>query len=310
MYYKKLILSGGGIKGIAFIGALQVLDIYNLLSHFDTFLGCSAGAIVSLLIYIGYTPKQLYKLFTKINFANYHEIHLDKIITEKGLDSGNKLMKLLRLICHRKGVYPSTTFQELYNHFHKTLIIVGTNITTNRTEYFSHQLTPSMPVLKAIRISISYPYLYKPVLWNNCVYVDGGLLEPFPIKYFGKECQDVLGILIHDRLEGELRNNCNDTIEDFSLSILSAIIDKITEISMEGMVNRYIHINIKNIHSMNFHQDSAAKELLYQEGMQKTYKFFKEYYLIKKYLRRWINLKKTKECPVYLLPYNANNDSS
>jgi len=308
MYYKKLVLSGGGIKGIAFIGALQVLDIYNILSHIDTFVGCSAGAIVALLIYIGYTPKQLYKLFTKINFSNFHDIHLDKIIIEKGLDSGNKLMKLLLLICNRKGLHSTTTFQELNDIFHKTLIVVGTNITTNQTEYFSHTLTPTMPVLKAIRISISYPYIFEPVAWNNCLYVDGGLLDPFPIKYFGNDCRDVLGILIHDRLEGELRNNCNDSIEDFSLSILSAIIDKITQISMEGMSGKYIPINIKNIHSMNFQQGDSEKEALYQQGIQKTHQFFKEYYLIKKYLRRWLNLKKTKEFPVSLPPYNANNE--
>jgi predicted acylesterase/phospholipase RssA len=299
MLYKKLILSGGGIKAISFIGSLRVLDLYGILSHIETFLGCSAGSIVTLLIVLGYTPQQLHQLFLNINFSNYHDIQLNNILTRKGLDSGNKLMKLLTIICQRKGLTPNTTFIELYQKHKKELIIVGSNITHNKANYFSHTLTPNMPVLTAVRISISYPYIFEPIQWNGCLYVDGGLLDPFSIKYFGRECQDVLGILIHDRLQTENRNNSNDSIEDYSLSILSAIVDRMTELAMEGMEGRFIHIDIKNIHSMNFNQSNEDKLQLYQLGIKKTHAFFQRYYLVRKYFFNW---KKKVEYRVSHLP--------
>ena len=310
MLYKKLILSGGGIKGISFIGALHVLQLYNILSHIDTFVGCSAGAIVALLISIGYTPKQLYQLFIKINFNNYHDIQFEQFLNHKGLDSGTKIMKLISIICNRKGLTPTTTFHELWQKTNKTLIIVGSNITTNRVSYFNHLTAPTMPVLTAIRISISYPYIFTPVMWNGGLHVDGGLLDPFPIKYFGVDCLDVIGILIHDKLHREDRNNCNDTIEDYSLSILSAIIDKITEASCEGMHGRFIQIDIKDVHSMNFQQGDKDKYAIYQQGVNKTHAFFKKYYLMRKYFRIWkyrtFSSKKITEYPVCHPPYSAN----
>jgi len=316
MIYKKLVLSGGGIKGIAFIGALHILDLYGILPHIDTLVGCSAGAIVALLISIGYTPKQLYQLFIKINFANYHDIQFANILTHKGLDSGAKIMRLISIICLRKNLSNTTTFRDLFQKTHKTLVIVGSNITTNRVVYFDHLTAPTMPVLTAIRISISYPYIFEPVLWNGGLYVDGGLLDPFPIKYFkstnNNNNNDVLGILIHDRLDREDRNNCNDTIEDYSLSILSAIIDKITETACEDLYGKFIQIDIKNVHSMNFQKGDEDKFLIYQQGMEKTRAFFRRYYLMRKYFGYWkrrvFSSKKTEECPVCHQPYNVNKN--
>ena len=295
MHLKKLVFSGGGIKGIAFIGALKVLDKYNLLSCIDTYLGCSAGAIVALLISIGYSPDDLYRLFTQVNISKYQDFEMEKFLETKGIDTGNKLMQLIYTITRRKDVDQETTFQELFKKTGKTLIMVGSNITRNRVKYFSHLETPHAKVLQILRITISYPYVFQPVIWEDEMYVDGGLLNPFPIKYFGSDCNDVLGILLHDRLLIEDRENQNETIEDYTLSILSAVIDNVVDLITEGMEDKFIQIDIKNLHSMNFQKAESEKDRIYQAGIDRTQDYMNKYfqslqrkYLMKKYFNKWI----------------------
>jgi len=294
MVYRKLVLSGGGIKGISFVGAIKILNLYGILDTIDTYVGCSAGAIISLFLSIGYQHYELYQLFTKINFFDYQEINVENFLTKKGMDSGNKLMRLFEAITKRKGVSFETTFIDLYQKTSKELIIGGSNITTNRVRYFSYKNTPNVSVLQALRISISYPFIFEPVEFENHIYIDGALLDPFPIKYFGENCQDVIGILIHDRLLIEDRDNCNDSLEDLGLSIVSAVVDKLLELSLKGMEGQFIQIDIKNMNSMDFQKGDLEKQLIYEKGLENTKIFFANkfklcyhQYLMKKYFQLW-----------------------
>jgi hypothetical protein len=130
------------------------------------------------------------------------------------------------------------------------------------------------------------------------LYVDGGLLNHFPIKYFGEDCMDVLGILLHDRKFDEDRINLNHTIEDYTLSILSAVIDNVINLITNGMEGKYIHIDIKNLNSMNFHEINIEKIKIYLEGIKRARHFFdnKIYkkYLMRKYFKKWKNFKNRK----------------
>ena len=57
-----LILSGGGIKGISLIGAIEYLYEKNYMNNINTILGTSIGSIIGYLIIIGYTPEELYNI--------------------------------------------------------------------------------------------------------------------------------------------------------------------------------------------------------------------------------------------------------
>lgn len=54
---KTLIMKGGGVKGLAFAGAIEVLVEEGF--HFDTFVGTSAGSVGAVLLAAGYSPAQL-----------------------------------------------------------------------------------------------------------------------------------------------------------------------------------------------------------------------------------------------------------
>ena len=93
----KLVLSGGGIKGIAHIGVLHAFEDKGVLKDIKTIVGCSAGAIVAFLYVIGFAPKELYKIAIKFDFTKFKStnIKFENLFNKFGLENGNKMIKIL-----------------------------------------------------------------------------------------------------------------------------------------------------------------------------------------------------------------------
>ncbi|MGP2504486.1 patatin-like phospholipase family protein [Pantoea ananatis] len=66
----------------------------------------------------------------------------------------------------------------------KNMFFTGTNYTKKRLEIFSFETTPNMPLYLAARISGTFPWFFKTVLYNNDEYMDGGALNNFPMQIF------------------------------------------------------------------------------------------------------------------------------
>jgi len=81
-----LVLSGGGIKGISYIGALKALDDLCILKNFEIFAGTSAGALVLFLHILGYTSDELYTFIKKFDFAKLKNIDVSLFINSYGLN--------------------------------------------------------------------------------------------------------------------------------------------------------------------------------------------------------------------------------
>ena len=70
-HFKNLVFEGGGVKGIAYVGALEVLDKEGILKDIKRVAGTSAGALVAVLIGLGYSAKELKDILWSINFQNF-----------------------------------------------------------------------------------------------------------------------------------------------------------------------------------------------------------------------------------------------
>ena len=87
----KLVLSGGGIKGVAHLGALKALQELGMLQHIDTFVGTSSGALVASLLSIGYTPDELYKFISMVDMSKMKELSFGNLLKLLGLDDGKRM---------------------------------------------------------------------------------------------------------------------------------------------------------------------------------------------------------------------------
>lgn len=268
----KLILSGGGIKGIAHLGALKALQELGLLQHIETFVGASVGAFISVLLSIGYNPDELYKFVTMMDLSKMKELSFGNLLKLFGLDDGKRIEIVIEKLFIAKGISPNITFSELYEKTKKNLIINASCLNDKRAYYFSHINSPDMEVLIALRMSISIPIFFVPVKYKGKIFVDGGCIDNFPIQLFNDCLDDVIALYLAD-----VRDQIEDitNIEDLLLHILQCLFEGVTCNSLKGYDKYVIRISLQKISMVDFRIDQETKQKLFDEGYEAVMNKFK-----------------------------------
>ena len=231
-----LCFSGGGIQGFSFIGVLKKLiecDKLNL-DKINMYVGTSVGSMLCFLFILGFSIKESEDFIINFNFSKLNsEIDCIHFLEKFGINDGEKI-KLLFIKClELKLNVKDITFIELFNKTEKKLLIVGTNLSKGQEELFSIDTTPNMSVITAIRISSSVPIIFTPITYNNSLYVDGALVNNFPINYCPKD--KTLGIYI---------KNCN---ENFDIDSIQSLIIKCLSITSDTISEKNLNLEYKNI---------------------------------------------------------------
>lgn len=213
---KNIIFSGGGFKGLSYIGCIKALEEYNFLNNIENYCGTSIGSVFATLIYINMSYKEIYDIFINFNFTEGLSFDTENIINffdNYGLDDGTNYISIIRKIISNKLKIDFTkdiTFIELYNIFKKKLIITGVCVNNYSCEYFDYINTPYMSIYTAIHISSALPILFKPINYNNKLYIDGGASNNFPIELFINDLENTIGFEIYFLNKKENINNFID----------------------------------------------------------------------------------------------------
>lgn len=154
-----LALGSGGLRGIAHIGVLRVLERERI--PVDFIAGCSIGSIVGALYAAGLDSETLYKLAKNLKRRHW----LDFIIPKMGLVAGDRALEMFRLLTQRKH----------FDQLNIPLAIVATELTKGTEMIFTEG-----EVASAIRASISVPGVFTPFPINDMLFVDGAVLNPTP----------------------------------------------------------------------------------------------------------------------------------
>tara|TARA_B100000795_G_scaffold219317_1_gene173608 strand:- start:23138 stop:24118 length:981 start_codon:yes stop_codon:yes gene_type:complete len=199
-----LVLSGGGMRGIMFVGALRYLYLENLHKNITHIAGTSIGSIIGLAIALRLTIEEIEECINKGKYdkklCNISFKKCINIITEFGLSDIDILTDHLKYIVKQK--YPDIendiTFSYLSKRFGINYYVSTTNIYTCKNKIFNIETTPDICVFKACAASMSIPLLFKPVKINDDYYYDGGLTNNFPIKVFENvPMHNVLGMILY-----------------------------------------------------------------------------------------------------------------
>ena len=274
MEYDTICMSGAGIKGMAFIGAIDYLNKKKFINieNIKNWAGTSSGSIIAYIFVCGFSISEIENFIIEFNFTKINpDISIDNIFYNHGISDGNRAEFILRSFIQHKFNVDDITFSELYKLTNKNLLIIGTNFTKACEEVFSHNNTPDMSVITAVRISMSLPIFFTPVLYNNCYYVDGSLKNNFPINYCNK--YTTIGLYV--------KNN-NDTCTNEISSIVSIILG-CSNIIADTINHKDIHLcdNIIQIdnykHEMvNFDFTIDTKMKLLKLGQTYAKKFIKD----------------------------------
>ena len=180
-----LVLSGGGLLGISYIGLFKYFEETKIVSNIKSITGCSAGAIFGSLLAIGYNSQQLDTIVKSMIFKEYLTINVDSILnftTTKGFETGKKLNLFIKKYIKEKTGDENITFLQIQEKYNIKLQIGVTNLTKYKFELFNVDTTPDIPIEKAISASIAIPFVFEPIIIGDDIFCDGGLLDNLPIE--------------------------------------------------------------------------------------------------------------------------------
>lgn len=297
-FFNEIIVSSGGNKAIAIAGALKYFLINYPIKNIKYFTGCSAGSIISLLLIIGYNINELNQILFNINFGIFQELRLRNLIEKCGFDEGIKFTNFLKAILINKNYNQNLTFKELFKLTNKVLTIAVVNITKGITEYHNYKTTPDLSVILSVRMSISIPILFSPIFYNNCYYVDGALLDPFPY-YYNKNTYKI-GFWLFEKYQFNFIKNNNDVIFVNHLFSSFGYIAELLKIIYTNYIKKkykklpknvvYIDFDYNPDNIESFHIDYFEKIKMFKIGKKKCKLFIKKMHklnLKKIYFIKW-----------------------
>lgn len=203
-FFKIVVLSGGGTKGLLTLGALQY---YYEKGHFnmnkvEIYCGTSIGAVISLLLICGYPPLDIFtEIYKTANFFEIPEnVQVTDLVHNMGILPIEAFTKKIKdMIENKFGNVP--TLLELKELTGKTLIATASNITKMRCEYYSPDTYPNLSCLRAVELSSSLPILFQRIRHKGDYITDGGLMDNFPLMHVDDGISPILAIAISKEYE-------------------------------------------------------------------------------------------------------------
>ena len=192
--FRNLVFEGGGVLGIAYVGAMRVLEKKGILKDITRVGGTSAGAIFATILALGYTSEEQQKILHELELKEFKDDSpfvrrdLKRLREEFGWYKGDNFHEWIGKRVEEKLGTPHATFEDLKKQNKLDLYVYGTNLSTRFAEVFSAEHTPKAQIADAVRISMSIPLFFAAFRNDRGdVYVDGGMLNNYPVKLFDRE---------------------------------------------------------------------------------------------------------------------------
>jgi NTE family protein len=276
---RRIVFSGGGMLGIAHIGALEVLQERDYLKCVREYIGTSVGACIAFALCIGFTLSELRTFVLAFNFTQLQNIDPEFILgfmESFGIDNGENLEKLFGILLRAKGLSAETTFQELYEKFPErpALRIFATEISNLGLKEFSLKETPTVTLKFALRASVAIPMIFTPVVdVSGAMFVDGGVITSFPFyKLTALEKESTVGICFQlKKATAKIEN-----ILDYFKQLYCSVYYHQNERFYKEWSHRVIMVSPKESSSLRFEAGFEEKEQLLEEGREAVKKFLEE----------------------------------
>ena len=270
-----IILSGGGIKCLSYVGAFQELEERNLLKRVNEYTAVSAGAFMAFVYTIGYSLKDICNLVRHLNLTTIQSIDdnlLFSFFDDFGIDNGSNLEKLIESLLKHKGYNRDITFQQLYSIKKVVLRFYAVDLNKSILKEFSVHTTPNTTIIFALRASMSIPGYFTPVVdpETGHYYVDGALLNNYPITLV--DDTNILGISF-DYSPVYIDNI--ETIQSYFNQLISCFYNKLEEIPLKYK-EKTVYIK-SSVSTINFFLSEQERVELMEVGRRAVVSYLESY---------------------------------
>lgn len=295
------VFQGGGVKVVGLVGALSVAERYGY--RWVNVAGTSAGAMVAALSAAGYRAAEIARLLDEVDFTDFRDpppwarvplLGPALALTfTKGLYMGDRLEEWMRWTLAERGV---RTFADLIipdepdERFRFKLQVIAADISRGRMlvlpgDMAQYGVRPEdVEVARAVRMSASLPYFYRPVVQYYptpkggfpSYIVDGGLLSNFPVWLFdvdGSPPWPTFGFTLVDpeygrphRIRGPI---------SFGAALVSTMLEAHDARYLEEADSvRTIRIPTGGVQTTDFDMSPEQKKELFDSGVAAARRFF------------------------------------
>lgn len=247
------VFQGGGMKGIAYIGAVCALEENNFKCIRAA--GTSIGAVFASLLMCGYSGRELAYISKNIDFQSFLYMpnkRISSVIQDKGLYHSSIIEYELDRLYSYKGY---KMVDELMNE-ETILKVIATDATLKREIILPdalslYQIRPSnLTIARMVTLSLLYPGVFKPLKLGNSTIVDGGITNNFPTNVY--------------------------SLKEYELGIAFQILNKPKKYEQSNY--QYIKIDTSNIKTLKFRIDYNDKAKLFENGYISGMRFVEQFY--------------------------------
>jgi len=281
--YDTLVLSGGGKRGIAHLGALNVLSHYRR-CNFTTYIGCSIGAMIASFLACGISIHDItMSLFSNeismigdtFKSIKFEDISISNIDIS-GLLDNSILSGYVERFLTRYNIDKNISFGDIKKKYGNTLIMNTTNVSSGRAEYFSPDTHSNFRISNAAKMSCCIPGIFRPVVYNDRLYYDGAIMDNLPICK-APPCSRVLAISLEDMVEMNQDEYMTTIVNIPKLSILRIQTMTIEMYKKEDKFNVFDVVRIIFTRAIPFTLIvTDMDKTLYEDGCREAFRFLEE----------------------------------
>lgn len=265
-YPHALIMKGGGVKGLAFAGALTEIEKHF---WFDRHVGASAGAIAAVLLAAGYDPTELVDILSKKNFREFMDARLWKIPIN---------------LIFKRGCYPGDHFSRWVTELLKRRITKQGEILMsdlNGAVIYASRRGPGTVIFDSVlerkdtvaafatRCSMSIPIFFVPPQIEGRRVYDGGLRNNFPVTRFLKDHAGAPFIALYLSTPSETEN------VGIGSDLLDIWIDGEDQEVVDANPASVVTIDTSPVGTVDFNLSQLEKDFLLKVGRASALKFLK-----------------------------------
>lgn len=212
-----LILQGGGVKGLSYIGALRYLEEQGY--KIKNIAGSSIGSVIGCLIIAGYNSYELEDIINQLDYKMFlSKNSFSKFLKTGSLFSTRKLEQYLNNLLLNKNIQ---YFSDIKIGNYYKVIFISTSLKYKRIFVLPYDLKllnidpDTFPIAKAVIMSCSIPFFYEPCKIKNEYFYDGGISDNFPLWCFNKAIalkvseENKYHKIIQEKIFGKIKHNNN-----------------------------------------------------------------------------------------------------
>lgn len=270
--FEALCISGGGTKGFAALGVLQFLQDTKRIDvgRVKYMSGCSIGAAICFLLAIGYSPVEIMVyICTHQVFESVKLKKLNQIFTGEGIYDHTGMQSHFESMCLAKINY-LPTLKQLFDKTDVELILCSYNYSKRKAVYFSYKTHPDLDCIQAVLMSTNLPFLFRPMFLDGDEYMDGGVIDNFPLKQLPYSEKATVGIYLDDgqTIAKEESQNKILAIGEKIINIISIPRYQVQEFLLAELnrIAKIIHLHVENTPIYRFDLKPSERLELFSYG--------------------------------------------